>query len=340
MNKKTKAPATKKAVFIGLVLCLVLTAILVPNQMTGAQSGSQISVSPSSTTIEIGDSKSVAINVQNGNGMSGFDITITYDPSVVSLDTWSHGGLLSNLLMVKEESSPGSLWLVFVQNNTPGATGSGTLLNLNFRGLTSGSSPVTISSVIFADVNGTEWHPAISNGDIIVSAPPTNTPSPTFTLTSTSTSTSTGTVTPAPTNKPTFTRTPTKFSTLVPPTRTPTRTPTKIVTKTSTSFVLPTLVKSQTPTSPINYFMTLTARATHVTVTPLPPDYTATAAIKNQMTPTVSVELTKTAKSITLGAAEELQKLNTMLCGISLFLLLLLLLLILLIVKRRNNRRK
>lgn len=340
MENKNKAPAAKKAALIGLVLCLVMAAILVPHQMTGAQSVSQISISPSSTTIGIGGSASMAVNVQNGNGVSGFDVTITYDPSVVSLDSWSHGGLLSNLLKVKEESSPGNLWMVFVQNNTPGATGSGTLLNLNFRALTAGSSAVTITSATFADVSGTEWHPSISNGTINVLPPPTYTPLPTDTPVPTNTLTPTGTVTPAPTNTATFTRTPTKFSTSVPPTRTPTRTPTKIITKTSTSVVLPTLVKTQASTSTMDYSMTLTALASYVTATPLPPDYPATATAASSITPTVAVELPKTGKSILSGAEMELLKMNKMLCGVSLFLLLLLLLLILLIVRRRNNKKK
>lgn len=156
-NKKMLA-----AVFIGLLLCLTAPAF-----PAGAQTGAHISVLPPLTTIDLslGNTALVQIFVDDIVDLNGFDIILTYDSAVLSLTSWSHGGILKNLWNnIAPINIPGYLRVAVSQLQTAGYTGDGVLLNLNFQATAEGSSPIIMTKAGLYESDGTPINPTVHNG--------------------------------------------------------------------------------------------------------------------------------------------------------------------------------
>jgi hypothetical protein len=332
-----------------LALCCILITALIPTSITRAQSGTQVVVSPGTSSINIGETASVTLSVITGVDINAFDITITYDPTVVSLDSWSTGSYLTNLAMVKKTNEPGSLRLVYTQLASAGANGDGTLLQLTFRGLTGATSPVTIQSSQLSNTSAVSVPHSIQNGVINVAsilvdtATFTNTPSFTHTptLTSTPTVTSTLTRTPTPTRTstltrtPTITRTPTPTRTNVLPSKTRTNTPTILATKTKTPVATATAGLTLVPT-----LISTTAQPTLIPTTATPEAISGTQTSVIMTTATAFLPLTGGNNSLWDKFRSTINSPQMLLpCGLSLFLLLVLVVLIFFI-QRREKKKK
>lgn len=352
MRKMLNKTGTAKKALFALVICLVVVSAFLPQEGIKAQSGTQLVISPSTSDIPVGGSTTVNVNVVAGSGVNGFDITLTYDPAVVSLESWDFGGYLSNLLQVIPPNlSSGQIKLVYVQNHTADAVGDGTLLTFTFEGLTTGCSAVTISSATLANSSGDTYSPLTQNGTINIIDTSTDTPTVTPEATNTPTSTHTAT--------PTFTRTPTATYTRT-PTRTPTRTATHAFVPSSTFTPTRTLSMTRTPGIVPTGQAALTATPAGTT-TPVPtgtsaalltltvwPTATGDAEIAKNITETPASTVatpTESGSSLVdsltdLISADKLEIINQLMCGVSLLLLILLLVLILMIVSRRRNKNK
>ncbi len=157
--KNTKMLA---AVFIGLLLCLIVPAL-----PARAQTGAHISVMPAVTTIDlsVGNTALVQIYVDDVVELNAYEIILVYDPDVLSLTSWSHGGILKNLMnVIPPVNNPGYLQIAVTQIATPGYTGDGVLLNLNFQASAEGSSPITMTKAELARPNGVQLYPTVHNG--------------------------------------------------------------------------------------------------------------------------------------------------------------------------------
>ncbi|MCB2213858.1 hypothetical protein KQH50_00545 [bacterium] len=140
-----------------------------------AQAGPVISVSPAESEIILNhdpDSTTVQLDVTDVMNLSGFEVTISYDPEVLELVDWSYGAMLTNLFKFYEQDEPGSFTLACAQLSQPGVSGSGTILELTFQGLRPGASPLTVATAIFTDPEGTKSYPAAQNGTIGVAYDP------------------------------------------------------------------------------------------------------------------------------------------------------------------------
>lgn len=158
MNKK----AMLTAVFIGLLLCLIAPAF-----SARAQTGAHIFVLPALTTIDLslGNTALVQIYVDDVVDLNGFDIILTYDSAVLSLSSWSHGGILKNLWNnTAPINNPGYLRVAVSQLQTAGYTGDGVLLNLNFQATAEGSSPITMTKTGLYQSDGTPINATVHNG--------------------------------------------------------------------------------------------------------------------------------------------------------------------------------
>ncbi|MGV7975722.1 MAG: cohesin domain-containing protein [Anaerolineaceae bacterium] len=157
--KNTKMLA---AVIIGLLLCLIA-----PVLSTRAQTGTHISVLPSLTTLDlaIGNTALVQIFVDDVVDLNGFDLILIYDSGVLSLTSWSHGGILKNLWNnIAPINNPGYLRVAVSQLQTAGYTGDGVLLNLNFQATAEGSSPITMTKTGLYQSDGTPINATVHNG--------------------------------------------------------------------------------------------------------------------------------------------------------------------------------
>jgi hypothetical protein len=136
-----------------------------------------LSVTPVTRLIQLTTSTTISINAADTENLNAFDVTITYNPAIITLEGWSYGTLLSNLstVLVSNNTTTGSLRVVATQTNTPGVTGSGVLLNLVFRGIAVGSSPITITQARFssAAIPPVSSYPTRVNGTLDVEYGPT-----------------------------------------------------------------------------------------------------------------------------------------------------------------------
>lgn len=228
-----------------LLKMLLLTALVVlelgwagrpQRQAVGAQAGPQVRVNPAESVIPVGGLTSVTLEVLGGVEVNAFDLKMTYDPAVLTLEAVTPGTYLSNLAEVKKQIEPGLIRLVYTQLATAAVSGDGPLLQLSFRGAAEGSAAIVLEALQLAGPSGGLVEPELVCGVVhVAGAAPTETP------------------TQAPTQTPEPTRTPD-------PTRTPTRLPA-------------TPVFSRTPTaawaSPTATRRLPTASMTHAT-TPLP----------------------------------------------------------------------
>lgn len=132
-----------------LVLILVLGIFFTVAPASG-QTPASISIEPAQSNIYLNSTNLVTVEVwvRNVVNVNTFDITFHYDPSVVQLVSWEHGGILvPPLFKNKEVNDPiaGTLRLSFTKIGGAGYTGDGVLLRLTFRGIEFGESFLTMS---------------------------------------------------------------------------------------------------------------------------------------------------------------------------------------------------
>ena len=65
----------------------VFWSILLLTLLCGAASAATLSVEPAESTCPYGETVDLTVKVQDVNNLGGFDIDMTWDPSVVVLDT-------------------------------------------------------------------------------------------------------------------------------------------------------------------------------------------------------------------------------------------------------------
>ncbi len=224
-----------------VIACVAFLAALFPAGVVYAQGGTQVAVSPTSTGVAVGNIATMDVNITGGVDLNAFEITITYDPTIVSLETYAAGGYMSNLVPFYENRTNGRLEVAYVQLATPGANGDGTLMSLVFRGLTMGSSAITIESIVLANKSDEKVFPAIRNGMINVGLGMTDTATPTVSATASCTPTAGRTNTPS--------RTPTRSRTTSSGGGVSTRVPTRIPSRTTTPLARNTTPPASTITS-------------------------------------------------------------------------------------------
>ncbi len=194
---------------IALCAGLVLVGWALP---VSAQTGTLISVQPPENRVPVGSSLLIDLVVVNGVDVNAFDITITYNADILSLQDWEYGDYLANHWTITQQNHPGFLRVAAAQLATPPVSGDGTLLTLNLAAEMPGTTPVSITRAEFAGGTGSKIDPERLDGLVIVTL------GATFTPTMTKTRTPTATLTPLPTLTPT----PTFTKTLL-PTSSPTR---------------------------------------------------------------------------------------------------------------------
>jgi len=192
------------------MLLLTVLSLLFGVKGVHAQQAVIVWFDPMASQVNVGETTTVKLIVDAQNAVGGFDLTFEYDPKIVLLDSWSYGGFLTKLSALKNEATPGRLWLVSVQLGLPPVTGAGVLLEFTLRGVAPGSSALTFTQVKFADASGNQYDAGVTDGAITVVAGvlpmPTLTLAPTATLTLVPTQAPTATAQPA-TQVPTATRT-------------------------------------------------------------------------------------------------------------------------------------
>jgi len=216
----------KRKIFL-LVLTLISFLIFRQKNLK-AQAEPSLTVNPASQEVNLGDNVSLDINIDEVTDLYSFDITISFNQRLLIVsDQYKVGNFLSpNPLVIPSfDQANGQVRIAASRTGqTPGASGSGTLLTLNFQTLAAGNSPIIIEQAIFLNSNGTTITANVTHGEINILSASEPTATPTFLpeLTSTPTPTEIPASTPTPTITPTLEQTPTPSLTESP---TPTLTP-------------------------------------------------------------------------------------------------------------------
>ena len=134
-----------------------------------------LSVTPESGVLYLNAVNSIELElrVTNADSLQGFDLTLTYDPEVVLLDSWAHGGMLNPAAVVAQTNVPGLLRLAVIQLGGTPPSGEGVLLSLTFSGVGVGTSAIDITEAEFTNGSaGGVTSPSIQNGTLSVAYDP------------------------------------------------------------------------------------------------------------------------------------------------------------------------
>ena len=175
-NKKQNRGRILISIFLGLFV------IFNPIQnKVFAQNQTNLAVSPFTSEFILNNNSPISILITDGLNVNAFDVEITYDPSVVSVLSFTPGPYLSNLFKFYESNLPGRLRVGYTQAARPGVSGSGVLLYINFKGTGNGISPISITFAGLYNPTGYETLPTLQHGSILVHSDPATVPSRTVT---------------------------------------------------------------------------------------------------------------------------------------------------------------
>lgn len=115
-----------------------------------SQSQATVSLVPSSQNVQLGQNVSVAVNIANVSDLYGCQISLSYDPTILSYQGVTEGSFLKSgsvaTLTIDPQVSAGSIWFYGISRtgNVAGVNGSGNLATFNFATLKAGASPLTL----------------------------------------------------------------------------------------------------------------------------------------------------------------------------------------------------
>jgi hypothetical protein len=242
------------------ILFLLLLLALISIGPVHAQVVAAIHVEPPASILEIGDTASVTILIEDASDVYGFQLRLTFNPAVIQLldaDDSRPGVQVQPGEFLPEEQG---FIVVNEANNETGelnyamtllapaepALGNGSLIAFDMEAVAEGSSDVYINDVLLSSIDGVVLPTTVSHGQVFVGngdPPPFGTPIPTSppatpTAQATPTATGTGsTETPAPTS--TTTATPQEEETITRPAGTRDGSPTSTAETAVTASITP-----------------------------------------------------------------------------------------------------
>ncbi|HUI74837.1 MAG TPA: hypothetical protein VLX32_07835 [Candidatus Acidoferrum sp.] len=122
--------------------------------MNAAQSqGPRLHFEPQTLTLKMGQTATLGIVVDNVNDLFSIPMLLQYSPAVISVEELQHGTFLSGgnqeIALVQQVNQKDGQAIVSAtrQPNTPGVSGSGTLLGVVVKGLAPGTTTLSIVQV-------------------------------------------------------------------------------------------------------------------------------------------------------------------------------------------------
>src|SRR6267378_3153968 len=125
-----------------------------PATVAGAQTqAARIRFEPQALSLRVGQTATIGTVVENVNDLFSIPLLLQYNPAVISVEEVQHGGFLSGgtqeIAIVQQVFKDKGQAIISAtrQPNTPGVSGSGTLIGIVVKGLTPGSSNLSIVQV-------------------------------------------------------------------------------------------------------------------------------------------------------------------------------------------------
>ena len=161
---------------LGMALVLTLVAVLALSAFAYAQAGALVSVDPAAQSVESGQQAAVAIMIADVNDLYGAEVHLAFDPTVLEVTGLTPGAFLdetSGSVVSGFDNAAGTVdYAITLLSPAPAVDGAGVLVEVAFRGKTAGTSIVTITDAILADVQGAQITATLSDGTIEVTSVP------------------------------------------------------------------------------------------------------------------------------------------------------------------------
>src|SRR5215467_869469 len=122
-------------------------------QATASGQSARLRFDPQALTLAPGQTATLGVAVDNVNDLYSIPMMLQYDPAVISIEDIQHGTFLSSgnqeiAIVQGGDKSKGQVMIAATrQPNTPGVSGSGTLLGVVVRALAPGSTSLSIVQV-------------------------------------------------------------------------------------------------------------------------------------------------------------------------------------------------
>jgi hypothetical protein len=144
-----------------------------------------LSVSPTSTSVSVGDTFAIQVNVANASDLYVYEFDVSYDPAVLQFSSVAELSFLSDtgaILFIPGTVDPVAGTIAFNTDSLlsaiPGISGNGSLVRFDFTALTSGTSSLTISNEILFDSTFTVLSDTTTAGSVVVSSLASPVPEP------------------------------------------------------------------------------------------------------------------------------------------------------------------
>jgi cell division septation protein DedD len=156
------------------------TPTVTPSPTSTLIPGSLVRLSPASLQLNVDGTGVTQVEVVDISNLYGVDLRLIYDPGVVEVvdvDSNTAGvqvGLGTvfqgvQFFVAKNEASEGVInFIASRQSPAPGFSGTGSLIEITWRGKATGQTPVTLDKVKLADPNGLSLSAATQDGQIQV----------------------------------------------------------------------------------------------------------------------------------------------------------------------------
>jgi general secretion pathway protein D len=124
-----------------------------PTPGAAAASATRLRFEPQSVNLKPGETATIGIVVQDVHDLFSIPMLLQYNPAVISVEEVRHGGFLSGgtqevAIVQRVDKDRGQAIISATrQPNTPGVNGSGTLLGIVVRGVSPGTSSLSIVQV-------------------------------------------------------------------------------------------------------------------------------------------------------------------------------------------------
>jgi len=123
------------------------------NQMAGDPNASRVRFEPGVLSLKVGETPTIGIAVDNVTDLFSIPMMIQFDPNVISIEEVQHGAFLSGgnqeiAIVQRVDAEHGQAIISATrQPNTPGVSGSGTLLGLKIKAKAPGNAKISIVQV-------------------------------------------------------------------------------------------------------------------------------------------------------------------------------------------------
>ena len=153
-----------------MLMLMVLGSFIFAFKPAAAQTGPTVYFLPDPANVYINGTNSqvVDLRIADAVDLNSFDIILDYDASVATIQSWAHGGFFEGLMCIRQENTPGHLWIVCVQTASTPKSGPGSVLKLTFRGIGLGTTPITFTQARFSNKDSQSVWPSVTNGTLNV----------------------------------------------------------------------------------------------------------------------------------------------------------------------------